>query len=82
MEGPVDGRRIDYAAAQIVQAMIAMNLKKGKKPPPLDKLLINWDTSKPKGSGLEVLHKIITANQMLGGKDERAARLPQPGDAD
>lgn len=76
IEGPLGPERIDYAAAVVAQTIIAMNLKKGKKPPKLSELTIDWDTDKPKGSGLELLHKVIMANRMLGGKDETAAKLP------
>lgn len=71
----MDGRRIDFAAAQIAMTMVALQTKKGKTPPKLGEFLIKWE-EKSRGSGLEMLHKIIMANKMLGGKDERAAKLP------
>lgn len=76
VEGPLDGRRIDYAAAQITQALAAQGLKKGKKLPKLEKFLITWG-EKPKGSGLEMLYKVIMMNKMMGGKDERGTGLPE-----
>jgi hypothetical protein len=51
-------------------------LKKGKKLPKLEKFLISWG-EKPKGSGLEMLHKVIMMNRMMGGKDERGTGLPE-----
>jgi len=80
VEGPQDGVRGDFQAAQIVQALVAMmGTKKGAKPPPIDKLRLKWDTgAKPVGSGLQMLAKIAAMNQAMKGTDERKSAMAKP----
>ena len=80
VEGPQDGVRGDYQAAQVVQALVAMmGTKKGAKPPTLDKLRIKWDAgAKPVGSGLQMLAKIAQMNQAMKGQDQRSSAMAQP----
>jgi hypothetical protein len=40
---PSDGKRVEIAIAQLTRNFIASNLKKGRKPPKIDELLIpDW----------------------------------------
>lgn len=78
MEGPLDGRRIDHAAAQISQMLVALQTPKGKTPPKLDKFLAKWEPQEH-GSGLALLHKVIMMNKLHGGTDERNMKLPEEG---
>jgi hypothetical protein len=80
VEGPQDGTRGDFHAAQVVQAMIALwGTKKGAKPPSIDKLRIQWDGgAKPVGSGLQMLAKIAALNQAMKGTDERLSAMAKP----
>lgn len=76
IEGPMDERRVDYVSAQIVQAMVAIwATKKGKKPPSLDSLKIDFDPGRPKKSGLDMLRAVAAANAAAGGNDITASKL-------
>lgn len=76
VEGPPSDVRADYHAAQIVQALIAiLATKKGKKPPKVHELILDWDPGRPKKSGLQALAAAAAANRAAGGIDTRDGKI-------